>query len=1208
MSDTQQNKITNKHLIEIVSITNIGVWIWNLQTDHVSYSKEWARIVGYDPSELVSHVSTWESMLLPSDLAHAESRVALHLAGQAPIYEAEFRMVKKDGSIIWGHDKGRITQYTEDGKPLILCGVLQDITSIKLTEQKLRESTEILNLAIEVAEFGTWDWDLEANSISYNDEYLKMLGYTQDEITGTLEEWEDMNHPEDLPMVSQMLDDFTLGRILKYECETRMRHKNGHYIWTRDVGRIAAKDDNGKAKRVIGGHLNIDGLKQSKSQLEATLRALENHQTHLEQQIEERTKALLEQDHLLLTVNEISRKLLTLNDKLDFDHVLTDCLKSLALAYGAPEITLWRFIIVQGRKYIYISHAYKDGHELIFNLADIPQFIESLPPKQNILYQKPDGNIIIHYGILKRDFRRRVETERATADFMTSIPDDFADYLKGSFSNNHSLLVSPIYIYNDLFGFIAVGSENDGHFHTEAQDNMLMVSGKLFANAQKKHETDEQLRQAHEEALLSSKAKSNFLANMSHEIRTPLNAILGMAEIVSRESAGRATESYSLEIKKASENLLAIINDILDISKIESGKLEIINSEYYISSLFNDVISLLRIRLEDKPILFTTFIDRNIPAKLKGDEVRLKQILLNLLGNAIKFTKSGNIHLSATCKCENNVAILRFEVSDTGSGIKEDDMDKLFLQFERVDTKKNRNIEGTGLGLAITKQLCEMMGGNISVHSIYGEGSTFTICLPQTYTEYLPLTGLPPVRNVLLYEARKYYANSILQTVENLGSQCTVCTNQSELFCCLNDNKYDYLLTSAVHLSKVKSVKQSLQQDFDIVLMTEQGDLTMYRDVLSVSLPLYCLPLSDIFGGSGVLEQNTTKANHFIAPDAKVLVVDDNQVNLMVAKGLMSLYKLNIETAANGALAVDMVKNKRYDLVFMDHMMPEMDGIDATAEIRKLPGDYFCNLPIVALTANALVGARELFEKEGMNDFLAKPIETQKLNDILLRWIPKEKQQSAAPMPWATGSEYEIYIEGINTQYGLQLVGGKVSDYMDVLATFYKDGLRKTSSLYTMYVQRDLVNFKIDIHALKSAMASIGAFHVSQQAKKLEEAAQKDDWDYIDAHFEDFLHSFENLLSTLEGHVQPLTVEDTQAKSQGDVAILETNLSALEEALNSFDIDLIEKTLHDCMAYEWAGSITKHLQMIQEFSEAFEYYNARPLLDSIKTEISQHYS
>ncbi len=1201
-------KITTEHLLEAISITDIGVWIWNLQTDHVLYSEEWARIVGHERETLRCHVSTWESMLLPSDLEFASSRVDRYLAGELPIYEAEFRMVRKDGTIIWGHDKGRVTQYSEDGRPLILCGVLQDITNIKLTEAKLRERTEILNLAIEVAEFGTWDWNLEKNVVSYNDEYLKMLGYTQEEITGTIEEWEEMNHPDDLPKISKMLDDFTMGVIPTYECETRMRHKNGRYIWTRDVGRIVAKDEAGKATRVIGGHLNIDGLKNSKRKLEITLNELENHQLHLEQQIEERTKALLEQDRLLLTVNEIARKLLTLDKEKDFDHILTDCLKSLAIAYGVPEIVLWKCITVGGKKYIYIEHAYKDGQELIFDTRDMPKFLENLQDDGNILSMKPDGNVVIRYWKLKKEFRSKVETEKTTADFMLAIPDSFADYLVENFTNNRSLLLSSIYIYSNLFGFISIGSDKNEMVFSEAQENMLMVSGRLFANAQKKHEMDEQLRQAHEEALLSSQAKSNFLANMSHEIRTPMNAILGMAEIVSRESAGRAAEEYALEIKNASESLLAIINDILDISKIESGKLEIIEVEYFITSLLNDVIGLTKVRLENKPIIFTTFIDCEIPAKLHGDEIRIKQILLNLLSNAVKFTKKGNIHFSVSCERSNEEAVILFEVSDTGTGIRQEDMDKLFMQFEQVDTTRNRNIEGTGLGLAITKQLCEMMGGSIAVSSTLGAGSTFTITIPQRILQYVPITVLHEEKSALLYEARELHASSIQKSIQNLGATCTVCTNQADLLGCVEQQSFDYLFTPAVHLSKIRAIKETMGLNVQIVLLAEPGDLTVYRDVKTVHLPVNCLQLSQVFGNLAVAGHETSETNHFIAPEAKVLVVDDNHVNLMVAKGLLAPYKFNIETATNGLMAVEMVKNNTYDLVFMDHMMPEMDGVDATAEIRKLPGEYFVQLPIVALTANAIVGARELFCKEGMNDFLAKPIEVQKLNEILLNWIPKEKQQSAQFSALSSGESCELYVEGVNTQYGLKMVGGKLRDYLDVLSSYHNDGAHKVQSLEHAMETHDLVSYRIDIHALKSASASIGAFSLSEKAKKLEDAAIKQDWNYIEGHTEEFFRSFEAVLQSIQIICKTEQVAESSEKAAGDLVVLKQSLETIEEALNSFDIDLIEQSLEQCRAYTWKGDITNLLHGIKEFVEAFEYYKARPLVEDIKAEIEAHYT
>ncbi len=989
------NTISAEHLKEILSITKVGVFIWNLQTDHVIYSKEWAEIVGYELEELEPHVATWESMLVPSDLAIAEKSINKYLNGEAVQYEAEFRMIKKDGSIIWGHDKGKVTEYTKDGKPLILCGVLQDITNIKLTEQLLRESTDILNLAIEVAEFGTWDWDLEKDHISYNDEYLTMLGYTQKEINGSLAEWETMNHPEDIVYVTQLLDEFIEGKRKNYECETRMRHKDGHYIWTRDVGRIVSRNEDGAVTRVIGGHLNIDSLKKSQFQLEETLYELENHQVHLEREIKERTKILTEQDRMLFAVNDVSQRLLAVEEADDFDTVIVESLKNLTIAFNTSEFTLWRYIKLEENEFLYLTHLYrKDSDEkVIFDTKNIAKYINELLEEDSefFIHTKPDNSIIIHYSKVPLEMRKSFETQRSIKDFMSGMNALWTDEIKSKIENSESSIASPIYLYNDLFGIIATGSVEKNIIYSEAHENMLDISGKLLANAQKKHEMDEQLRFAHEEALLSSKAKSNFLANMSHEIRTPLNAILGMSEIVLRESRGRLTEEYAIEIKKASENLLVIINDILDISKIESGKLEIIETDYSISSLLSDIIGISKMRIEDKPILLTTFIQSDMPNMFFGDEIRIKQILINLIGNAIKFTKEGNINLSVHYEQNEDKTELVFVVSDTGMGIKEEDMQRLFMQFERVDTKKNRSIEGTGLGLAITKQLCEMMKGSISVQSEENVGSSFTVRIPQQAIESTAIVKRADNLKVLIYEAREVYATSFKQTLDNLLASSIISTNYTEFTQYLEEQDFDYVIAPAAQMETIKDFCLKKNIDINFIFTVDVGDLTIYSDENTVSLPINCIQLAPLFGNVDLSLKKEVALFNFVAPKAKILVVDDNNINLVVAEGLMQPYNMHIETASNGAIALEMIKQNRYDLVFMDHMMPVMDGIEATAEIRKMEENYYKKLPIIALTANALVGAKELFVKEGMNDFLSKPIEMDKLNEILQKWLPREK-------------------------------------------------------------------------------------------------------------------------------------------------------------------------------------------------------------------------
>ncbi|MBD5489113.1 MAG: response regulator [Lachnospiraceae bacterium] len=400
-----------------------------------------------------------------------------------------------------------------------------------------------------------------------------------------------------------------------------------------------------------------------------------------------------------------------------------------------------------------------------------------------------------------------------------------------------------------------------------------------------KHNMEEMEKLMHQ-AEASNEAKSVFLANMSHEIRTPMNAICGMADLLLDEKLSEQGREYAGTIKTSGEGLLSIINDILDFSKIESGKMPIIPEEYYFSSMIHDVMSMMEVRLKGRPVELIAKVSDSVPRKLYGDIGRVKQIIINIMGNATKFTYEGSITLTVSWQQEEeNVGRLLFSVADTGIGIRQEDMDKLFRSFEQVDMKKNRGMEGTGLGLSISKLLVENMGGSIKVESEYGKGSTFIFDIRQKVIDAAP--------------------------------------------CEYSKNK------NAVELKQF------------------------------------------------VID--------FTAPEAKVLVVDDNKVNLRVATGLLKKFGIVPDLVDNGQDSVDMIRRQmQYDLVFMDHMMPEMDGIEAVKLIRATGTPYTDSLPIVALSANAVKGMENEFLVGGMNDFLPKPIDMEMLGKILKKWLPPE--------------------------------------------------------------------------------------------------------------------------------------------------------------------------------------------------------------------------
>ncbi|MDE7304221.1 MAG: response regulator [Oscillospiraceae bacterium] len=616
---------------------------------------------------------------------------------------------------------------------------------------------------------------------------------------------------------------------------------------------------------------------------------------------------------------------------------------------------------------------------------------------------------------------------------------------------------------------------------------------------------------------MANNAKSDFLANMSHEIRTPMNAITGFAELCLKEK----NYCYAADIKTAAKNLISIINDILDISKIEAGKLELVPSVYDTAGMLNDVISIIYVQLDKKKNLdFKIDIDRRIPRKMYGDEVRLKQILINLLGNAIKFTNEGFISLTVRelSRVGDDVSLM-FKIADSGLGIKKEDISKLFENFQQVDTRKNRKIEGSGLGLPISKNLAEKMNGSITVESEYGKGSVFTVILVQKISDPSPIP--------------KSAAGSVHAPV------------------------------------------------------SEEKTHTLY------------------------------------APDAHVLVVDDNKVNLNVTARLLDSYGIKAELADSGRKAIEMINSAYYDLVFMDHMMPELDGVDTTKMIRSQNDAYSKELPIIALTANAVSGAREMFLESGFNDFISKPIQLPLLEKILEKWLPEQMisytetgaktvhtdasdisdifgggHVPADTAPAEANEEDDIVIPNVDVKAGLSLCGGNVDAYLAILKTFMETAAESILRIETFAHSRDYKNYTTEVHGLKSSSLAIGAAGLSEMAKNLEQAGKEENYKQISEDTPALIARFSEIAENIKPFVETEKSDDANKppiKADDLKAELEKALEAIDELDSHGAMEILDRLL----GYSYSTAVTSELEKSRRFTDNFAYEKAEETIRHI---------
>ena len=592
--------------------------------------------------------------------------------------------------------------------------------------------------------------------------------------------------------------------------------------------------------------------------------------------------------------------------------------------------------------------------------------------------------------------------------------------------------------------------QKDG-FQVEVRVSDLMEDGVLKGHLVRTFDMSvmngyaNEIQSLKEEAEKANKEKNALIANMSHEIRTPMNAIMGFSELILQQKENPSlTQEYAFDIRRSAKNLLHIISDILDISKIEAGKMEVVSEVYYTQTLLEDVSMIIGSQAKEKGLQYRAQIESALPYRMKGAASLIREVMINIMNNAVKYTNEGSVSLEVRSKWKTEKQImLEIIASDTGIGMKEKDLKNIFDKFSQFDTKVNRNAEDSGLGMAIVKGLVDQMDGEIHVESEFGTGTKVSVYLTQEIVDERPVGDI----------------NLALRDLE--------------------------------------------EKEFNQAFITT----------------------------------------------AKVLVVDDNQINLKVTAGLLRKYDIVADVADSGYTAIECIKEKDYDLIFMDHMMPGMDGVETMLRVREMDKGTHGTLPIIALTTNALVGVKEDMLMLGFDGYLSKPVDIRKMERILLDFIPKNKisyvdanvVDVSAPEVKVELSATDI-LQHMDVERGIENCGGTLEDYYQVMDVVLKYGERRLAKLSKFIEEKDYMNYTIDVHALKNTADNIGAIELSQMAEEHEQAGKNGDFEYIEANYEKLLSLYEIILKEIVAvrrkerpeNVQDIRLRDVKGRKVRD--------------------------------------------------------------------------